>query len=432
MTPLTAGEGLGLLDAALGRDEAVLIPARLDVSTWRARAARGEDIPPLWRGLAGAPARRAAAATTGDAAQTLRQQLAGLPGPEQQQVLTGLVLGHAAAVLGHASPEAIETGQPFLEQGFDSLTMLELRNRVNAGTGLQLPASAVFDHPTPAALGEKLHAELCEVSQPPGTDDADSNDTAPAGDALATNSLGLMYADAVGTGRAAEIMRLFSGLAAFRPAFTTPAELEDIPRPRPISLGRTKPGMICVPSFGGGAEEYERLGEEFRGVRRVWVIPSPGYSAGEPLAASIETLIGTQAESIRKYLNGTPFVLAGYASGGLVARALAAHLEALGTGPAAIVLIDAYPAASEDMPDAASAEDAALTAMAHYSALELGALRETAAPTLLLRPEGSPETGEWALADRLTVIDVPADHRTIMTDHAEETARAINDWLSAQ
>jgi thioesterase domain-containing protein len=241
-----------------------------------------------------------------------------------------------------------------------------------------------------------------------------------------------MYAEAVGTGRAAEIMRLFSGLAAFRPAFTTPAELEDIPRPRPISLGRTKPGMICVPSFGGGAEEYERLGEEFRGVRRVWVIPSPGYSAGEPLAASIETLIGTQAESIRKYLNGTPFVLAGYASGGLVARALAAHLEALGTGPAAIVLIDAYPAASEDMPDAASAEDAALTAMAHYSALELGALRETAAPTLLLRPEGSPETGEWALADRLTVIDVPADHRTIMTDHAEETARAINDWLSAQ
>ena len=161
---LSAAEGLALLDEALGRDEAVLVPARLDVAGWRVRAVRGETVPALWRGLVpsavrGRPAAGDTAGTAG-AAAALRGRLSGLPAAERDRVLVGLVRGHAAAVLGHASAEAVEPGRAFSEVGFDSLTAVELRNRLDAATGLRLPATLVFDFPTPVALAARLHAEL--------------------------------------------------------------------------------------------------------------------------------------------------------------------------------------------------------------------------------------------------------------------------------
>jgi NAD(P)-dependent dehydrogenase (short-subunit alcohol dehydrogenase family)/acyl carrier protein len=158
---LTTEEGLALLDRAVARPEPALTPIRLDVAGLRAQAARGgsETLPALLRGLAGTPARRVAAVATGtgtDAAQSLRQRLAGLPAPERDHVLTDLVRGQAAAVLGHSSAEAVGAQRPFKEQGFDSLTALELRNRLNTATGLRLPTTLVFDYPTPAALARYL------------------------------------------------------------------------------------------------------------------------------------------------------------------------------------------------------------------------------------------------------------------------------------
>ena len=163
MTPLTAQDGLGLLDLAAGRDEPVLVPARLDVAGIRAMAGRGQDVPPLWRALAGPPSRGRAAAGPGpggDAAGVLAGRLAGLGAAERDRVLTDLVRAHAAAVLGHASPGAVEPGRAFSDLGFDSLTAVELRNRLSTATGLRLPATLVFDYPSPALLAAHLRAEL--------------------------------------------------------------------------------------------------------------------------------------------------------------------------------------------------------------------------------------------------------------------------------
>ncbi|WP_228554494.1 type I polyketide synthase, partial [Catenulispora pinisilvae] len=158
VTALTAAQGLALLDAALARDEALLVPALLDVPGLRARAARGEPVPALWRGLAGTVRPRAAEAGAG--AGSLARQLAALAPADRERTLLDLVRSHAAAVLGHAVADAVEPDRAFKELGFDSLTAVELRKRLGAATGLRLSTTLVFDHPTPLVLARYLGTEL--------------------------------------------------------------------------------------------------------------------------------------------------------------------------------------------------------------------------------------------------------------------------------
>jgi acyl transferase domain-containing protein/NADP-dependent 3-hydroxy acid dehydrogenase YdfG/acyl carrier protein len=160
ITPLTSDEGVALFDMALTADDAVIVPMRLDPAMLRAQAEQGH-LPPLFRGLVRAQAQRPVAAIDPAVArQRLEQRLTGVSGSEQHTILSQLVLTQVAAVLGHSSPESIEAGREFRELGFDSLTAIELRNRLNAATGLRLSATLVFDYPTPAALAGHLQESL--------------------------------------------------------------------------------------------------------------------------------------------------------------------------------------------------------------------------------------------------------------------------------
>ncbi|WP_055526218.1 type I polyketide synthase [Streptomyces graminilatus] len=162
MLPLTPEQGLQLLDAVLEigpvLDRSAVLPVNLDVSALRKS---GRQVPSLLRALVHTPARRAVEArATSDGEAGLRQRLAGLDPTEREALLVDLVCRQAASVLGHASAADMEADQAFKALGFDSLTSVELRNRVNGATGLRLPSTLVFDHPTPAALARHLLSEL--------------------------------------------------------------------------------------------------------------------------------------------------------------------------------------------------------------------------------------------------------------------------------
>jgi thioesterase domain-containing protein len=473
---LPAAQGLALLDAALGRDEALLVPAGLELAALRA-AARAGTLPALFSALAGMT--RRAASGPDDQGAGLAGRLARTDEAGQDEALTELVRAEAAAALGHASAEAIGAGTGFLELGLDSLTAVELRNRLNAVSGLQLSATAAFDHPTPRRLARHLRAALTAAGRLPAARSSGQDASRPAeaagsgaagsgatgsgaagseaAEARAESTaagragfLGGLYERAAQTGRTEQILDLIRQMAAFRPSFAEPAELDAIPGPVPVCRGPATPGLICFPSFIGRPQEYARFARGFRGIRAVSVIPAPGFAAGEPLPATAGALIAAHAQTIGAAAGGAPFVLAGHSSGGLVAHAVATRLERDGRPPAAVVLLDTFTPEGGRLDDFWSVlpqtvladgeprEDAWLTAMAHYFWLDWTALDQTSLPTLLVRA-GEPSDGsrgdagwqpDWPWSGNLTVIDVPGNHFTMMADQASTTARAVDDWLA--
>ncbi|WP_375372097.1 type I polyketide synthase, partial [Micromonospora sp. PPF5-6] len=161
LAALPVEEAVRLLDTALATDRPALVPAGLDRAAVRARA-RGGDLPAVLRALAPAGLRQAAA-TAPASASPLAGQLAGRAPDDQLSLLVDLVRAHVGAVLGHVDPAGLDVGQDFKSLGFDSMTAVQLRNRLRTATGLRLPATLVFDHPTVRAVATLLRGMLLDL-----------------------------------------------------------------------------------------------------------------------------------------------------------------------------------------------------------------------------------------------------------------------------
>ncbi|MFJ1751258.1 type I polyketide synthase, partial [Streptomyces sp. NPDC088116] len=357
-----------------------------------------------------------------------------------------LVREHIAEVLGHPSAARIDPHTPFRELGFDSLAAVRLRGRLAETTGLELPTTLVFDHTDPAELADHLAGLVQDKA-------AGHVGRAPQ----AEGTLLATFRTAVAQERSAEAMELLASLAGFRPVFTGAEGGTGLPAPVNLASGPARPRLYCCAGTAPTSSplEYARFAAGLRGGRGLTVLPLPGFdSPAQPLPASLPNLLAAQADALLEDCAGEPFALAGHSAGANIAHALAAHLEARGAGPAAVVLMDVYP---PDDPGAMGVwrddllrwslerspvplEDHRLTAMAGYHRLLLGnRLTALRAPVLLVRageplrewPEGG-DRGDWrsAVPFARTVADVPGNHFTMLTEHAEHTASVVHDWLS--
>ncbi|MGW8995073.1 type I polyketide synthase [Streptomyces zhihengii] len=155
MKALTAESGLALFDQALGADAPVVVPVLLETAALRSQARAGM-LPPLLRGLVRLPAARGDDA----GAAALARRLAEAPEADRERIVLELVQSQVASVLGHASAASVDPERAFKDLGFDSLSAVELRNRLTRATGVRLPATVVFDHPSPAAVARHLLPEM--------------------------------------------------------------------------------------------------------------------------------------------------------------------------------------------------------------------------------------------------------------------------------
>ncbi|MCP2170189.1 type I polyketide synthase [Goodfellowiella coeruleoviolacea] len=456
--PLASTEGMALFSMAGAVDEAVLVPMHVDAAALRGQLGAGA-VPPMLRGLVRSARRQATNATRPDQdPSSLRQRLAGLSPADQAQALREVVRANVAAVLGFADADAVPAGAGFPELGFDSLTAVELRNRLISVTGLRLPATLVFDYPTTEALVAHLLAELAPertvAENQASTDPADQAATEAAG-----GSILALYRQALNDGKITEGVEFIKSASRLRPSFESVAELASLPDTVTLSRGTSNPNLICfaAPVAITGAQQYARFAAGFRGEREVSMVPAPGFQPGELLPASVAATVELQAELVWNCAGGTPFVLLGHSSGGWLAHSVATYLENMGAPPVGIVLMDTYVPqsqqidrykntfvrSSEEREDVVGGiDDRKLTAMGCYFRIFADWLPErTGVPTLFVRASDSLGSvggdtdkdagGTWRPTWELdhSAVDVPGNHWSMMEEHAGSTAAAVQDWI---
>ncbi|WP_280118924.1 type I polyketide synthase [Streptomyces marokkonensis] len=448
LRPLATEDALALLDDALATTDAAVIAVATGSGRSGVRAMLRPAAPPVTR-------RAAAGAPTAAAAPLL----AGRTPEEGRALLLGLVRELAATVLGHAGPDEVEPDRLFTEQGFDSLTVVELRNHLATATGLKLAPTLLFDHATPEALATHLHGRLGEPSAPEG---GRERGAAAGAGPRAGDTIGGLFKQACLDGRVDDGFTLLQAAAELRPTFTSPDELTTVPGAIRLSAGATAAPLVCFSSYVAlaGVHQYARFASAFRGRRDVWALPTQGFGSGEALPATFDAVTDLHADAVRRTVGDTPAVLLGSSSGGVLALATARRMQERGAAPAAVVLLDTYmPRAdspflrfSQQMLGGmfdreslfAHMDSDRLTAMSWYVAMigewEPGPLD---CPVLLVRSTEPPvpaEPGEemrpeeWQTSwDRAhTVLDVPGNHFTMMEDHARSTAEATDGWLTSR
>ncbi|OLZ74770.1 beta-ketoacyl synthase [Streptomyces sp. IMTB 2501] len=429
----------------LAPDWAALFPGtdRADLPTYAFRRDRywlNADVA-LTAGALAEPVAPAAAHEPVDA-EPLRQRLAGAAPAEQEAALIEVIRAQTAAILGHSGPEAVEPDAVFLEIGMDSVSAAELRGALGTALGTPLPAGAVFDHPSPAALAAVLREHLADGGRP-----------APADGAGDLESVGGLVRRAAADGRMGSAIELLRTVAEILPGFSSLTEFGDVTDPVRLSTGYgdASPRLVCLPSpmALGGAHQYARFARHFHGRRDVLVPAVPGFGPGEALPRSVDAVVEVVVEGIRRACpDERPYVLVGYSSGGQFAHAAAEIMEKAGQPAAGVVLLDTYLPGDDGKDDLwrqmfdgmldresslGGFGTARLAAMSRYSDLIQhcmpGALT---APVLFVRPTESFATGtdDWRATwpAEHEPVDVPGTHFTILEDCAEATARAVEAW----
>jgi thioesterase domain-containing protein/acyl carrier protein len=355
---------------------------------------------------------------------------------------------HIAASLGHTSGDAIDPRAPFTELGFDSLAGIEFRNRLAKATGLSLPSTLVFDHPTGEALAAYVTSRISEMV-PAEVDAPAVTAQVETGTRGALTELVLA---AHKRGRIGAAIPMLLESAELAETFTEATGQGD-PTPIPLSRGTGQATLLCVPSFvvGTGPHQFARLARELGADRSIAALRLPGTQPGEALPESWDVLLDHLATAVHNRGDDRPVVLLGYSAGGAIAHALAHRLEQDGRGPAAVILLDTY---SSDDPEqnrrvllsaigsvldlaheVTEIGDHGLVAMAKYARLfEQRRPLSITAPTFDLRaatplpgldlPEPVPawlHTGE--------TVELDADHFSIIGAATSAVAAEIRRWL---
>jgi acyl carrier protein len=442
LPPLTGDEGPALFAAALRSGESCVVPLPVDIPALRART---DEVPALLRGLAPAGRRKASANAIG--ADTVRKRLAGLGDAEQIRVLEELVRTFAASLLGYGDVDAIAAERDFLESGFDSLSAMELRNNLSDAVGLRLPPMVVFDTKNPAELARWLHTEL-------STQDTDEEVAAVA--PQASDTVSDLFRAAVTAGRTVAGFELLRSVANLRPSFTGTEDAGELPAPVTMAEGPARTRLICLatPMATGGVHQHARLVTRFRGNRPVSAIPLLGFGIGESLPSTPDAAVEVVARSVLDAAQGDPFVLLGYSSGGSLAYSVAGLLEAQGVRPDGVVMLDTFSVHGDGagLPldelamgvlDKESSygrfDSARLSGMGRwFDLMPKLTLTEIAAPVLFVQCAepffgGAPDNDGWRakpVYPAHTLHAISADHFSVVEDKADQTAEAVEDWLS--
>jgi thioesterase domain-containing protein/acyl carrier protein len=441
---LQAAVGMRLFDSALRSARPVLVPVVLDIAVLRDHARKGA-LPPLLREIAGPVRRTAQTGHITSSARALEASLTGLDATAALTVLTDLVRTEAAAELGHRTADAIRPDGLFRELGFDSLTVVGLRNRLTNATGQRLPATLIYDHETPTEVAAHLLAGR------------ENGMVVTAHTAIDTNQVfGETYRRLVELGLSEEMQMFGLCAAALRDRFDAVHELDGGARIIRLADGVEQPHVICLAPVNvfDHVMNYTRLANHFRGMHSLSMIVTPGYEPGEPLASSFDVLVDVLAEAAIRCADAEPFVLLGASAGGLLAHAVASRVEKNGIAPLAVVLLDTYVVIGANLrmlkamtyacgktPQFARYNYDAITAASSYTYMLQGwEPLPISAPTLVIRPtepvSGHPDdeplkpeewSTEWPLEH--DKIEVPGDHFSMNIEHAGTTAEAIARWL---
>ncbi|MED7952998.1 alpha/beta fold hydrolase, partial [Streptomyces sp. BE303] len=473
---ISGERGARLFEAAARVDAGYLVAAPLDLAAVRAQ----QPVPAVLRTLAPAP-RRAARAATGDGgAPALLSRLAVLAEAERPAAVLELVRAEVAGVLG-SDPGGVPAARPFNELGLDSLSAVELRNRITAVTGLRLAPTITFDHPDPTQLADHLAVLITELLASGGAAPAG---TAPAGAAAGTaagsvaavhgsgggapvddprHPLSTLYRRLAAQGSFPEASALIGVASHLRSRFGAEERARHVLKPIRLASGSGELAVVAFPALSAisGPHEYARLGHSFQGERDVFVVPSPGWDPSDLLPDHLDTYLDMHTETVLELLGDErPFVIVGRSMGGCVAQAVAERLEARGRAVAGLVLVDSYPmdsAAREGMGEwwlhamlggmidrieqyDMIWSDSSLTSMGGYNNVFAGwEPSPVAAPILALRADtplrgmvvDTAEREDWRAYWPVPheVLDIPGDHFTVLEQHTPTTAEAVRGWI---